>query len=456
MNLHEKSIAIVGIGREGLATLRFLRQRLPSQRLTVCDQQSLEKLPEETKSLLDADENLTYHFGSDYRNHLRAYDVIIKSAGIPLKTVLPFAQKENITSPTQLFFDACPGAIIGVTGTKGKSTTTTVIYEVLQTGKKPVVLCGNIGKAALDFLPEITKETVVVMELSSHQLQTVTKSPHVAVLQNIVPEHLDYYNNFAEYVLAKENITKFQTDKDYLLYNADYPIPYEIAHRSQAKRIPFNAELGRTCCFVRNGEIVYRYKGDEEMIMETKEVGLTGEFNIQNILPSIIIGKLYGTSNNDIKHVIVNFKGLKDRLEFVGTFDGVSYYNDSLSTVPEATIAAIEAFEPNVATLIAGGYDRGLNFENLAKKIVSSGVQTIILFPTTGQKIWNATEKELTICDRRFAIRHYIVDSMSDAVKLAKEHTPKGKVCLLSPASPSFGVFKDYHDRGEQFKKLLL
>ncbi len=455
MELKDKKIIIVGLGREGFAAYTFLRQKFGTQQLAVADQATLDMLSTDVQSMIKNDANLDTFFNKDYLSSLKNYDVIIKTAGIPLKVIKPYIGNAIVSSPTQLFFDSCPGTIIGVTGTKGKSTTTTVIYEVIKSDYANTILCGNIGISALEQLPKINDKTLVVMELSSHQLQTLTKSPHIAVLQNITPEHLDYYDDFEDYVKAKENIASHQSPNDYFLYNANYPIPYEIAQRSKAKRFPFNADIGPNCCFIQGKDIMFRFHNNVENIMGRDEISLLGDHNIQNVLPAIIIGKLYEIPTEKIVSAIAAFKGLEDRLELVGDVNGVTYYNDSISTTPESAIAAIDALAPDVETIIVGGYDRGLDYTSLAKRIVESEIKTVILLPTTGRKIEDAIKKVPGFKLHASKIRFFNQDSMAGAVEVASEHTSKGKICLLSPAAPSFNLFKDYHERALQFKEAI-
>ena len=254
------------------------------------------------------------------------------------------------------------------------------------------------------------KKDVFVYELSSHQLYNLKKSPHIAVLLNIYPEHLDYYRNFKEYVRAKTNITKYQTEKDYLIYNSQDPLVRKIAQSSKAKKIP-----------------------------------IQGKYYNLNKAAAKAVAKIFDAP------MVEKFKFLPHRLEFVGKFKRIEFYNDSLSTIPETTIEALDFLGDRVETLILGGFDRGLNFKKLGQRIKKSQVKTLILFPTTGQRIY----KELfSVANREQFSAHFVKD-MKTAVRLAFEYTAKGKICLLSPASPSFGIFKDYEERGNLFKKFV-
>jgi UDP-N-acetylmuramoylalanine--D-glutamate ligase len=456
--LRDKTILILGLGQEGRSSLQYLRAAFPEKPLGVADQLPLEKLPPEVQTLLREDSRVQAHLGLGYMASLAAYDVIVKTPGFPV--IHPDYQRavkagKIITSQTAIFFANFTGMIVGITGTKGKSTTASLIHAILTRAFSDTQLLGNIGKPALDLLPQLHSDSIVVYELSSHQLEGLRQSPHIAVLLNIVPEHLDYYASFDEYVAAKVNITRFQTDEDFLVYDADHDIPRRISLGSPARKIPCSVERPLPSgCFPYNEWICYRMGWHEqEDVVEQYKIRLPGAFNLANVVPAVAVGKLLGVPTKEIADAVHSFKPLEHRLELVGTYDGVTYYNDSIATVPEAAIAALDALTGQVETVLLGGYDRGLDFSGLAKKLLWSEVKTLILFPTTGARIWKA------VCDVDAAaassLRHFFVDSMEEAVRLAKQHTSPGMACLLSPASPSFGLFRDYRERGERFKQLV-
>lgn len=378
--LRDKRILILGFGREGRDTLRFLKKLFPKKKIGIADQK----------------------FDKDYLKKLKDYDVIIKSPGIPFKK-LPSSVLGRITTQTEIFFENCPGKIIGVTGTKGKSTAAYFISQVL----KKSHLVGNIGKPVLMSLLKAKKDDIFIYELSSFQLTNLKKSPHIAVLLNIYPEHLDYYRSFQEYVQAKANITKYQAKKDYLIYNSQDPLVKKIVQKSKAKKIP-----------------------------------IKGKYYELNEAAAAAVAKIFRVP------VPEKFDFLPHRLELVGKFNGIKFYNDSLSTIPETTIEALDYLGDDVQTLILGGFDRGLDFKKLAERISKSKIKTLILFPTTGKRIWREMKRFPTPF-------HYFVKDMKEAVKLGYKHTKRGKICLLSPASPSFGIFKDYEERGNLFKKFV-
>ena len=422
--LKNKRILILGFAREGRDTLSFLRAHFPKKVIGIADQKS--------SLFYGRRKQVRWHLGKNYLKALKQYDVIIKSPGIPPKVIAPFISKNQIvTSQTEIFFENCPGTIIGVTGTKGKSTTALLIHAVLKQGGVRVHLIGNIEVPVLQFLNTATPEDVFVYELSSFQLTNLKRSPHIAVLLNIYPEHLDYYGgSFKEYTKAKANITKHQTAEDFLIYNSKDPEVCKIAKNSKAQKLPF---------------------GGKGSLASKKEAKLRQTTFLASPEPAVIIGKLFGISQRKIEQAVKNFKPLPHRLQRVGEFKGITFYNDSLATIPEATIAALDALGSRVHTLVAGGYDRGISFEKLGKKIEKSSLKVLVLFPTTGKKILESMNRPASSAGG--PLLHFFAKDMKEAVKFCYAHTPKGKICLLSPASSSFNMFKDYKDRGEQFIK---
>ncbi|MFH1509770.1 MAG: UDP-N-acetylmuramoyl-L-alanine--D-glutamate ligase [Candidatus Nealsonbacteria bacterium] len=402
IQLKDKKILILGFGREGKDTFSFLRKLFPNKKIGVADQN--------TKVKANAD----LFLGKNYLKSIEKYDIIIKSPGIPFK-LIPKSFLNKIITQTDLFLDNCPGLIIGITGTKGKSTTSSLIYNILKTKNKNVYLIGNIGKPVLSSLLTANRKDVFVYELSSHQLYNLKQSPNISVFLNIFSEHLDYYKDFKEYAKAKNNITLYQKKEDYLIFNKKDKLVSSFAKKSKANKIP-----------------------------------ITGDYYELNKNAAKEVGKIFKISPKIIQKVINTFKGLEHRMELVGKFKGITFYNDSLATIPEATILAIKSLGPKVETIILGGFDRSINFKFLAKEILKSKIKTVILFPETGKKIF----KEISNLDKNKRINHFFVKNMKEAVSLSFK-TNKGKICLLSPASPSFGLFKDYKERGDLFKKYV-
>ncbi len=384
------NILLLGYGRENKSVERFLGGHYSNISIAVTDRKT----------------------GADYLKNLDEYDTVVRSPGIPAH--LPELQAYTksggwVTTATNIFFSVCPGKTIGITGTKGKSTTSSLIAHILKTIHPDVRLIGNIGSPALDGVGGATKNTVFVIELSSHQLADCRYSPEVAVVLNIYPEHLDYYKTMDDYVRAKIHIVLFQRPQGAVVYDRTNTIASTIAQKSKGKKIPVIGE--------------------------------------KNTSTASAVAALFGVSKKQLQTALHTFAPLPHRLEFVGEFSGITFYNDSLATIPEATVHGIEALGPIVETLIVGGFDRGLDYAVLGDYLnKQKNIKTLILFPDTGEKIWNTTDKTK---------KKFDVSSMEEAVRLAYQHTHKGNICLLSPAAASFNLFKDYADRGGQFKELV-
>jgi len=443
--LKQKTILILGLGREGASSLRFLKKLFPNKTIGLADQLEFEKLNRNLQKLIKLG-NVEAFLGPDYLKAIKKYEVIIKTPGIAVEKIKPYLQKNHIlTSQTDIFLENYRDQVIGITGTKGKSTTSTLIYKILKEGKKPVELIGNIGKPPLDFFKKGKRKCLFVFELSSHQLQGLKISPKIAVFLNIYKEHLDYYKNFQEYFSAKKNVTRWQTEKDIFIFNYEIEALRNLASKTKAKAIPFGFH-NKKGCYIKNNWIIF----EGRKILPIKEIPLKGKHNLLNVMAAVAVSYLLKVSPKIIRKTIKKFQPLEHRLEFVGRFRGVSYYNDSLATIPEATIEALDTLQ-KIETLILGGYERKQDFTELIKMIIEKKIPNLILFPETGKRIYKEIQK---IAKRKNKPKCFFVNDMEEAVKMALQVTKKG-ICLLSPASASFGLFKDYKDRGDQFKKYL-
>ncbi|MBZ0295918.1 MAG: UDP-N-acetylmuramoyl-L-alanine--D-glutamate ligase [Anaerolineae bacterium] len=459
--LTNKRVLIVGFGREGQSTYRFLRNTKAGLVIGICDRREIDSKDLELVSDLDkiSNSSTTFHFGEDYLVSIRDYDIIIRSPGISTKKLEPFLREgQEVTSNARLFFELCENVIIGITGTMGKSTTTSLIYEMLRKSGVPAVINGNIGLPPLSTIDSLTKDTIVVMELSSHQLMDFDHSPNVAIVLDIVPEHGDYYSSFEEYVDAKRPIALYQNTSDTIIYNYDSNTSSGLASSSQAtQRIAVSMKRINepNACFLESEHIYFRLDGITERIMHVSEIKLVGRFNFYNVAAAISAVRVCGIPAEAAARTASEFSGLDHRLQWVTKKGGVNFYNDSLSTAPEMSIAAIKSFDFQKIALIAGGYDRGQDFSELASTILSHNVSVLILLPDTGTKLWNAIEAAGEINKTSNLPECFFIDSMCEAVRVAHDKVQPSGVVLLSPASASFGRFRDYADRGNQFTSCI-
>lgn len=452
--LQGKRIALLGLGIEGLAAAQyFLEHTIP---FTVFDEKTKEQLeavsPEWQEMITRLEEKrVPLRFGEPFAAHvLTHFDVVVRSPGISLhKDYLQEIMQQGtvVTSEIKLFFDNSPAKIIGVTGTKGKGTTSSLIYEMLKKGGVDAYLGGNIGKPPISFLDTLTKDSLVVLELSSFQLQDIEKSPQIAVMLMVTSEHLDYHKDTNEYQEAKRNIVRFQTSDDMAILNTDYPAtkasqdvaPGRVVFVSRFKEI----EEG---CFVRNNEIILRVNGEERRVVDVKDILLPGAHNLENVCAAVMAAFAAGVSIPDIAFVLRTFKGLEHRLELVREIHGVRYYDDSFSTVPETAIAAIQAFSaPEI--VILGGSSKNSDFTHLGRVITETpNIKAIIGIGKEWERIKEAApelnKKVIQGCS-----------TMKEIVQKASSLAEKGDVVILSPACASFDMFKNYKDRGNQFKE---
>ncbi len=443
-----QSVVLLGYGREGQSTHKYLLENYPDIRIGISDQNPVEPIPGTQTQM---------YVGSTYLDDLQSYDTAIRSPGIPPHTPELQRFKELgkwVTTETNIFFSECPGTIVGITGTKGKSTTASLVYEIIKSQYDDSRLVGNIGKPALDSLPEATPSTIFIAELSSYQLEDIRYSPHISVVLAITPEHINYHGDFDSYATAKANIVKHQSKKDMVVFNPDHETTAKKTSLSKSQKFCFSLRKKQgVSCYVEQGKIyILNRRGEPKVIMKVDEIPLLGQGNLENTLAAVSVGFLVGISSKKTREAIRNFKPLPNRLEFVQERSGIRFYNDSLATTPEAVIHALEALGEDVETLIAGGYDRGLDFSILAKFLSKRKLKNLILFPETGEKIWQAI---INYVNPENLPQKYAVDSMEQAVNVAISNTSSGKICILSPGSASFNLFQDYEDRGNQFKKAI-
>ncbi len=417
-------IAIIGFGREGQSAYRWLKKRreYAGAEFSILDQNLAIKTP------AAADRQV----GPSYLEKLNEFDLIVRSPGVPYTLVRSRVKSETtkITSATKLFFDHCPCPIIGITGTKGKGTTATIIYNILKECGRDAYLVGNIGVSPLTILPYLTPRSIAVLELSSFQLQDLDRSPRYAVVLDIFPDHLDSHANFKEYLVSKAHIAWNQKPDDIVLYFADNEHSSWIAHRSEGKRVSIYHAIN----------VVEREK-------LRKHTNIPGRHNWRNVQAAFAAARALGCAKMKTLKAIAAFHGNEHRLELVRTLRGVAFYNDSASTNPETTAAAVRAF-PNPKILIAGGKDKNLDYAIWNREFARQKIKHIILYGVDREKMKSALQGAL-------AQKIILAKDVREAVRIARERMKRGYAVIFSPGAASFDMFKNYVERGTVFKRLV-
>ncbi|MDE5583893.1 MAG: UDP-N-acetylmuramoyl-L-alanine--D-glutamate ligase [Ruminococcus sp.] len=426
-----KSVCILGFGREGKSTYRLLKKYCFPRKTAICDLNPVADIETETEVIT----------GENYQKCLDNFDIVFKSPGIVLEKS-PTELKCEITSETQVFFTVFREQIIGITGTKGKCTVTSLIFHVLNESGIDVRIAGNIGIPVFDIAEEIESDTVVVCELSCHQLEYMTVSPEKAVFLNLYEEHLDHYGTMENYYNAKKNIYLHQKEYDCLLINHD--IAPKNLHEPYIYTI--SAENKSADCFVKDGTIFGKF--GENYKIPTEKVKLLGIHNHYNIAVAYFVTSFY-VSPEDFTKALCTFSPLAHRLEYVDTIDGVRYYDDSISTACATAIEAVKSV-PDTQTILIGGMDRGIDYSELADFLSKTDVN-VICMEKSGKRIFDMIQG----MDFKNPERVYYVPHLDDAVALAHEITSVGKSCVLSPASASYGIFRNFEERGDVFKKFV-
>ena len=420
-------IAIAGYGVEGESSYRYYSKDSNNE-IYIVDEQNIQS-PPSTKLII----------GPDAFNQLIGFDLVVRTPSLN-----PSRIKTDgiIWSATNEFFDKCPASIIGVTGSKGKGTVASLISEILKEDGKKVWLVGNIGNPALDVLDKIKPEDIVVYELSSFQLWDIQKSPHIAVILFIEREHQDIHESMDDYVNAKANIVKTQSLKDTTIYNGDNKYSKKIALESRAKLIEYPDKF--TAHFDKNN-----FYYNEHIICSINKTKLIGKHNKENISAAIDAVWPLLKDKSSIEKALEKFTGLPHRLQFIREFDGVSYYDDSIATTPSSAIAALDSFKDNTV-IILGGSSKGSDFNDLAKALKRKSAKALLI----GQEAENIAKSCQAVGFYDYEIINFT--NMSSLLNRARQLSQSGGVILLSPASASFGLFKNYVDRGNQFKEAVM
>jgi len=444
----DKKVAILGFGREGTSTYHLIRSLFPEKHIAVFDSNDkIKEIP-----FLKDDLNCSIFSGRDYLNFLNDYDLVIKSPGISFKELSKIKLQGRITSQTDIFLSCFSSQVIGITGTKGKSTTSTLLLNVLKNAGYDVVFVGNIGIPPFDEVNHINENTFIVYEISSHQLQSVRNSPHISVLLNIFQEHLDHYNSYDDYQKAKMNILKFQKPDDIFIYNADNDVVLSKMKTLKVNSIclPFSNERDLKPGCYNDGKILkICLKNDICFLYDVNfKRNLLGHHNLMNIAIVIMVSKIIGVEDEVIFDTIATFIGLPHRMEYVGCFNNKHFYNDSIATIPEAAIEAIKTIK-DVDTLVTGGFDRGIDYMAYANFLSHSSIRNIVFIGDAGKRMFDL------MAGINNTKRCFLYDNFDDGVKKAIDLTKVASVCLMSPAAASYGMFKNFEERGMRFLEII-
>ena len=446
-----RKVAVIGLGVSNLPLLDYLYDK--KAQVTVFDERTIDEIDSNIITKIN-----TYEFGTSFGKNclekLKGFNIIFRSPScLPTRPELQEEANRGaiVTTEVEMLMEMCPCKIVGVTGSDGKTTTTSMINAVLQKAGFNTFLGGNIGTPLFTRLPEIKPDDIVVLELSSFQLMNMHVSPDISVITNITPNHLNIHKDYDEYIDAKKNIFKYQNENGILILNYDNDITRKCSKEAKGKVIFFSAKTKLDNGFIVDGDIIKECEDKvRKHILNTDEVILRGNHNFQNI--ATVFATIKTLVDTDIAvQAIKEFKPVEHRIEFIREIDGVKWYNDSASSSPTRTLSGINAFKENIV-LIAGGYDKNLDYEPLAKPVLDK-VSTLILIGQTAEKIFDVVKNESEKQNKKIDIN--MCDTLEQTIDIAKKSAKKGDVVLFSPASASFDMFKNFADRGQKFKNLV-
>ena len=446
-----KKVAIIGIGVSNMPLLDYFQNL--GAKVSVFDSKEYDKID---KQIIDKISNycMGMSFGKDYLSKLQGFDIIFRSPSCRPDTkelVDEVSRGALVTSEIEMLMKLTPATVIGVTGSDGKTTTTSLIYEIIKEKGYKCYLGGNIGIPLFTKVKEMEPQDIVVLELSSFQLMDMDISPNISVVTNVSPNHLDIHKCYEEYIESKANILNYQKENNILVLNYDNEITRDFAKRAKGKVKFFSSkEKLENGIIYNDGMIKSCEDGIRRHIINTKNLHLRGIHNYENICAAISATASLVDIETQIK-AISNFKGVEHRIEFIREIDGVKWYNDSIGTSPTRTIAGLNSFDEKIV-LIAGGYDKHLDYMPIAKPIVDH-VSTLILMGATAKKIYTAVSSELEAENKTMEI--YQCETLEQTVDMAYKIAKKGEVVLFSPASASFDMFKNFAERGNKFKELV-
>ena len=446
--LKNKKIAIIGAGVSNIPLIKILISN--KNNITLFDKKEINNMTKETKELIE-NNNIKTSLGENYLENLKNFDVIFRSPSfLPTN---PYLEKEIkrgalVTTEIEQVIKLSPSKIIGVTGSKGKTTTTTIINAILEGLGYHTYLGGNIGTPLYSKLNEMKKDDIVILELSSFQLMNMTVSPNIALVTNISPDHLDIHGSYEEYINAKKQIFLNQKEEDILVLNKEDEIVKKFINDAKGKVRYFTTKPLKDTYILQNDYITY----NSEKIINTNNLLLKGNHNYLNICAALNTIKDYiNVDNKKLEDIISKIKPVHHRLEFIREINGVKWYNDSASTTPDKALAGINAFKEKIV-LIAGGYDKNISYEPLAKPIAKK-VSKLILFGQTKDKIYDEIMKLPRGLSKNVQI--YIMDTLEEVIEVANKVAEKGEIVLFSPASASFDMFQNAYQRGDKFIELV-
>lgn len=446
-----RKVAIIGLGVSNIPLIDYMYEK--KAKVTVFDEREIDSIP---KEILDKIKkyDFKFYFGKNSLENLNDFDIIFRSPScLPTRKELVKEEEKGtiVTTEIEMLMKMCPCKIIGVTGSDGKTTTTSLINHILEKSGKTTFLGGNIGTPLFTKLSKMTPEDIVVLELSSFQLMGMEISPDIAVITNISPNHLNIHKDYQEYIDAKKNIFKYQNEKNTLILNYDNEITRKCSNEAKGNVIFFSSKEKLDNGFIVDDKIIKQCKDQiREHILNTDEVKLKGKHNYENIAAALAATyKIVGLDS--AIQAIKEFNAVEHRLEFVREINGVKWYNDSASSSPTRTISGLKAFDEKI-TLIAGGYDKNLDYTPIAKPIIEK-VNNLILMGKTSEKIFNAVKQELDNQNKQLHI--YTCNNLEETIKTAKKVTKPGEIVLFSPASASFDMFKNAVERGKKYKEFV-
>jgi len=444
MELNNKRVLVVGLGKSGVASALFLKAH--GARVTVSDTKSGDELRNEIPVLLD--HGITVETGGHGERTFRGQDLIVVSPGVPVDApplVQARAMGEAVIGEIELAARFLPGRIVAITGSNGKTTTTALTGEILTAGGLPTLVGGNIGTPAISLAERARPETVIVLEVSSFQLETIqTFRPRVAIVLNVTPDHLDRHGTLEAYVDAKARIFENQQSEDFAVLNEDDPTCVAMAERTRAQVFWFSRQKEvKQGAWVRDGNILLRDGSGQREIMQVSEVPLKGAHNLENVLATVCAAALMGCAPEKIRQAVREFKAVEHRLEFVATIRGVDYYNDSKATNVDATIKALESFPANIH-LILGGKDKGSDYTVL-NNLLRQRVKRVYTIGAAAAKIESQVK----------GVEVVHAETLENAIRKANAVAQPGDVVLLAPACASFDQFKNYEQRGQVFKEIV-